>query len=151
MANYAGLHTGTQVYCERAGIQPYLAADGTLTGTTCHSIITDGTGNSGSLIINGATIVVIDGSQVDIEIATIGAGTLANACFLCTCFDCDDPDKGYTYPRDSIAYNYSGNTWIGGDGGRGMGGNSGGIRPVTRGSSDPSSDYTRLGIQGLRN
>ena len=101
MSDYAGIHGGDKIYCGVA-IQPYLTADGALTGTSCHSILA--TGAVGSLVINNA----------------------------------------------SIAYNYSGDTWIGGDGGSGLGGNSGGERPVNS-YSDPTTTYYRLGIQGLRN
>ena len=147
MANYTGLHGGTDIYCGVA-LQPWLTTDGTITGITCNSIYANGT--VGSLVINGSTIAMAAGNTLDVTINT-ATGTLTNACFLCTCFDCADPDSSYTYPSESISYNYSGNTWLGGDGGSGMGGNSGGIRPVSKGSSDPSTTYTRLGLQGLRN
>ena len=149
MSDYAGIHGGDKIYCGQAGIQPFLDLNGTLTGTSCHSIITDGSGASGSMVINGATLVVKNASQVDIKINTI-TGTLTNACFICTCHDCSDPLAAFAYPSQSIAYNYSGDTFIGGDGGSGQGGNSGGSRPVDS-YSDPNTTYYRLGIQGLRN
>jgi len=149
MSDYAGIHGGDKIYCGQAGIQPFLDLNGTLTGTSCHSIITDGTGDSGAMVINGATIVVKDGSQVDIGINTI-TGTLTNACFICTCHNCNDPLSAFAYPNSSIAYNFSGGTFIGGDGGSGLGGNHGGQRPVDS-YSDPSTTYYTLGIQGLRN
>jgi len=147
MANYSGLHTGTQMYCGVA-LQPWLTADGTITGITCTSIYANGA--VGSLVINGSTVALPDGTQLDLQIDTV-TGTKTNACFLCTCFNCADPDSSYTFPNNSIHYNYSGDTWFGGDGGRGMGANSGGIRGAGMGSSDPHSNYTRLGLQGLRN
>ena len=146
MSDYAGIHGGDKIYCGVA-IQPYLTADGALTGTSCHSILA--TGAVGSLVINNATIALIDGGTLDVGINTI-SGTLTNACFICTCHDCSDPLGAFAYPSQSIAYNYSGGTFIGGDGGSGLGGNSGGERPVNS-YSDPTTTYYRLGIQGLRN
>ena len=147
MANYAGLHNGTDIYCGIA-LQPWLTTDGTITGITCNSIYANGT--VGSLVINGSTIAMAAGNTLDVTIST-ATGTLTNACFLCTCFDCSDPLEGYTYSTENIAYNFSGSTWIGGDGGSGDGSHRAGIRPVTRGSSDPTTILTRLGMQGLQN
>lgn len=146
MSDYAGIHGGDKLYCGVA-IQPYLTADGTLSGTTCHSILASGAVSS--LVINGASIGLIDGGTLDVGISTI-SGTLTNACFICSCHDCTDPLSAFAYPSQSIAYNYSGDTFIGGDGGSGLGGNSGGVRPVNH-RSDPDTTYYRLGIQGLRN
>jgi hypothetical protein len=88
MANYAGLSYGEELYCG-TGIQPFLTAAGDLTGKTCTSV--RATGAVSGLIINGATVSISDGNSLDVVIKNVG-GTLTNACFLCDCRTCLDPD-----------------------------------------------------------
>jgi len=88
MANYAGLSYGEELYCG-TGIQPFLTAAGDLTGKTCTSI--RATGAVSGLVINGATVNISDGNSLDIVIKNV-SGTLTNACFLCDCRTCLDPD-----------------------------------------------------------
>ena len=88
MANYAGLSYGEELYCGTS-IQPFLTGAGGLTGKTCTSV--RATGTVTGLIINGATVNISDGNSLDIVIKNV-AGTLTNACFLCDCRTCLDPD-----------------------------------------------------------
>ena len=88
MANYAGLSYGEELYCG-TGIQAYLTSTGELTGKTCTSV--RATGAVSGLIINGATVNISHGNSLDVVIKNV-AGTLTNACFLCDCPTCLDPD-----------------------------------------------------------
>ena len=88
MANYAGLSYGEELYCG-TGIQTFLTSDGVLTGKTCTSVFASGA--VASLVLNGATVGITDGNTLDMVIKTV-SGTLTNACFVCSCETCLDPD-----------------------------------------------------------
>jgi len=103
MANYAGLSYGEELYCGTS-IQPYLTSTGQLTGKTCTSVFASSGAVSG-LVINGATVGITNGSTLDIVIKTV-SGTLTNACFVCDCKTCLDPDG------NAQKATYSGSTTI---------------------------------------
>ena len=88
MANYAGISYGEELYCNTS-IQPFLTTTGELTGKTCTSV--RATGAVTGLVINGATVNISDGNSLDVVINNVG-GTLTNACFVCDCRTCLDPD-----------------------------------------------------------
>tara|TARA_Y100000389_G_scaffold184667_1_gene203338 strand:+ start:1030 stop:1383 length:354 start_codon:yes stop_codon:yes gene_type:complete len=88
MANYAGLSSGEELYCG-TNIQPYLTSTGQLTGKTCTSVFASGAVSG--LVLNGATVGITDGNTLDMVIKTV-SGTLTNACFVCSCKTCLDPD-----------------------------------------------------------
>ncbi len=88
MANYAGLSSGEELYCGTS-IQPYLTSAGQLTGKTCTSVFASGA--VAGLVLNGATVGITDGNTLDMVIKTV-SGTLTNACFVCSCKTCLDPD-----------------------------------------------------------
>lgn len=88
MANYAGLSFGEELYCGTS-IQTYLDSDGFLTGKTCSAVFASGAVTG--LVINGSTVAVADGSTLETVITTV-SGTLTNACFVCSCRTCEDPD-----------------------------------------------------------
>ena len=89
MANYAGLSYGEELYCG-TNIDQFLTSNGQLTGLTCTSVRASG-GAVASLVINGATVSISDGNSLDVVIKNI-TGTKTNACFLCSCRTCLDPD-----------------------------------------------------------
>ena len=77
--------TSNKIYCDSA-IQPFMSGpSGYLTGITCTSVYADGAVTG--LRINGQTIGIAAGSTLDVIITSVG-GTLANACFTCSCHDC---------------------------------------------------------------
>ena len=88
MANYAGLSYGNELICGIA-IRDYLTSDGDLTGKTCTAVY--GSTGAASVSINGSSITVAQGSTVEVIINNIG-GILTNACFICSCHDCNNPD-----------------------------------------------------------
>ena len=75
-----------KIYCG-TDIQPFLAADGHLSGLTCTSVYASG--DVSGLIVNRATLTIPSGGQLEVIINHIG-GTLTNACFTCSCHDCYD-------------------------------------------------------------
>jgi hypothetical protein len=88
MANYAGLSHGNELICG-ADILKYTTANGTLTGKTCSGVY--GSSGLASISINGSPVTVAQGSTLDIIINQVG-GVLSNACFICSCHDCSNPD-----------------------------------------------------------
>jgi hypothetical protein len=88
MANYAGLSYGNELICG-LDIGEYLTPDGDLTGKTCTAVY--GSGGAASISINGQALTVAQGSTVEVVISNIG-GILTNACFICSCHDCNNPD-----------------------------------------------------------
>jgi hypothetical protein len=118
MANYAGLSYGEEMYCG-TNIQPFLTPEGQLTGKTCSSVFASG--GDATLTLNGAVVTITDGNTLDLIIKTVD-GTLTNACFICDCKTCSDPDG-----NAAKAVDVSGNT----------------INPV--------SPYTLIGMGFLQN
>ncbi len=101
MANYAGLSFGEELYCNTS-IQPYLTSTGQLTGKTCTSVFASGAVSG--LVLNGATVGITDGNTLDMVIKTV-SGTITNACFICSCHNCSDPDSNLqkaTYSGSTI-------------------------------------------------
>ena len=88
MANYAGLSYGEELYCG-TNIEPFLTPGGQLTGLTCSSVFASG--GDATLTLNGAAVTITNGNTLDLVINTV-SGTLTNACFLCNCRTCLDPD-----------------------------------------------------------
>ena len=77
--------TSNKLYCDSA-IQEFMQMPtGRLSGITCTSVYAEGTVTG--LRINGQTVAMASGSQIDLIISHVG-GTLTNACFTCSCHDC---------------------------------------------------------------
>ena len=103
MANYAGLSYGNELICGTS-IQQHLTSSGTLTGKTCSGIY--GSGAVAGLLINGSSIGIPDGSTLDVIIKSV-SGTLTNACFICSCHDCNNPDGA---AARAVSIQYTGDT-----------------------------------------